>query len=330
VLDDLVSGTGGYLLLTGNPGPDDQILLQKYFAQVLAGATNTAIVVDPDGFVPVGGEAVVPYSLTASDVRTDVIVLSAAAEAIDVSLEAPDGSSVDGTAGATAVNGDQHRILRAIIPVPGRPTAGAGQWRAHLRIDEVRLKRWIATARERKQFEHVIAVVRAHGVPFTLTVQARSAVRLDVALTRASRRPGSSATIMAALTDAGIPLGHTAIVEARVTRPNGGTATIRLTESEDGIYGGAIDTPLGGVYRVLVRATGSTLRGEPFTREELRTLGVWARGDAPPEQPASTPGGLDLCGLLACLLDDRGIARWANDRGIDIEHVRACIKRHCS
>ena len=51
-LSDIANGTGGYLLLTGNPGVDDQLLLQKYFAQVLAGATNAAIVVDPAGFVP--------------------------------------------------------------------------------------------------------------------------------------------------------------------------------------------------------------------------------------------------------------------------------------
>jgi hypothetical protein len=329
-LDDLVSGTGGYLLLTGNSGPDDQILLQKYFAQVLAGATNTSIIVDPDGFVPIGGEAIVPYDLTASDVRTDVIVLSPAAEAIDVSLEAPDGSTVDGTAGATEVTDAQHRIVRVIVPVPGRPTAGAGRWKAHLKIDDARLKRWMAKAREQKQFEHVIAAVRVHGVPFTLTVQARSAIRLDVALTRTSRRPGSSASIKATLTDAGIPLGNTAIVEARVTLPNGATATIRLSEREDGIFDGTVDTPQSGVYRVLVHATGSTRRGEPFTREELRTIGVWARGDAPPEQPPSTSGGFDFCGLLACLLDERGIERWARERGIDIERVKGCMKRHCS
>lgn len=54
-LDDLVASTGGYLLLTGNPGPDDLLLLQKYFAQIIAGVTNSEIVVDPAGFVPVGG-----------------------------------------------------------------------------------------------------------------------------------------------------------------------------------------------------------------------------------------------------------------------------------
>jgi hypothetical protein len=296
---------------------------------VLAGATNSAIIVDPDGFVPIGGEAIVPYDLTASDVRTDVIVLSPAAEAIAVALEAPDGSNVDDGAGAIEVLGAQHRILRTIVPVPARPTAGAGRWRAHLKIDEAALKRWIAKVREQKQFEHIIRAIRAHGVPFTLTVQARSAVRLDVTLMRTSRRPGSTASLSAMLTDAGIPLGHTAGVEARVTRPDSSVVTIRLSEREEGIFAGVIDTPISGVYRVLVRAAGSTLRGEWFTREELRTLGVWARGDAPPEPPP-TPQGPDLCGLIACVLDDRGIERLARERGIDLERIRACIKRHCS
>ena len=74
-LSDIANGTGGYLLLTGNPGVDDQLLLQKYFAQVLAGATNAAIVVDPAGFVPVGGKAVVPFDLTDADIRADVLLL---------------------------------------------------------------------------------------------------------------------------------------------------------------------------------------------------------------------------------------------------------------
>jgi hypothetical protein len=45
-LMDLADGTGGFVLLTGNPTNDDQILLQKYFAQILAGVTNSDIVVD--------------------------------------------------------------------------------------------------------------------------------------------------------------------------------------------------------------------------------------------------------------------------------------------
>ena len=57
-LNQLVNNTGGYLLLTDNLGPSDIFKLQKYFVQILAGATNADVVVDPDGYVPpvVGGE----------------------------------------------------------------------------------------------------------------------------------------------------------------------------------------------------------------------------------------------------------------------------------
>jgi plastocyanin len=97
----------------------------------------------------------------------------------------------------------------------------------------------------------------------------------------------------------------------------------------DGV-GGAIDTPQPGVYRVLVHAAGYTLRGEPFTREELRTAAVWARGDTPPEQPGGRPGGLDVSGLLDCLLSDRGIERWAKERNVDVERLRECLRKRCS
>jgi hypothetical protein len=65
-LQDLADGTGGFLMLTKNPGPDDQILLQKYFAQILAGVTNAEIVGDPEGFVTPGAKTVVPFDMTES------------------------------------------------------------------------------------------------------------------------------------------------------------------------------------------------------------------------------------------------------------------------
>ena len=119
-LDDLVSGTGGFLLLTGNPGLDDQILLKKYFAQILAGVTNGVIVVDPDGFVPLDGEAIVPYDLTSADSRSDVIVLGDAANLLTVLLEAPDGSTLDGSSGADLVLTEQYQTLRVALPSCGR------------------------------------------------------------------------------------------------------------------------------------------------------------------------------------------------------------------
>jgi hypothetical protein len=328
-LNNLVDGTGGYLLLTGNPGPDDQILLQKYFAQVLAGVTNAQIVVDPDGFVPIGGIAAVPYTLTEADTRTDVIVLSTAADALDVKLEAPDGSVVDGTSGATLVTTENFQTLRLSLPTPSVPGPTAGTWVAHLSVDQRGLNRWRRRLEERQDRDGLIRL-RAHGVPFTLTVQARSGLRMAAAVTQDSRRPGATAVVTATLTQAGIPLAHMAVAHAMVTDPSGAVSTIQLGEVADGVFRGAVAMPVPGVYRILVRAEGATLHGVRFSREELRTVGVWSRGD---EQ--SLPGtgsqqtGPDWCGLLTCLLDDAVLGRIAAQRRIDVDRLRDCVKRHC-
>jgi hypothetical protein len=54
----------------------DLILLQKYFAQVIAGLDNAEIAVDPDGILLVGAEVKVPYDLNEGDTRCDVILLT--------------------------------------------------------------------------------------------------------------------------------------------------------------------------------------------------------------------------------------------------------------
>ena len=149
-LSDIANGTGGYLLLTGNPGPDDQLLLQKYFAQVLAGATNAAIVVDPDGFVPPGGKAVVPFELTDADIRADVLVLGEMASVFRVEIIAPDGTSIKAGAGADETSGEAFRVLRVVPSDVLGGAAAAGQWQAVLSVDGRKVKSWLS--RQRKRF----------------------------------------------------------------------------------------------------------------------------------------------------------------------------------
>jgi hypothetical protein len=327
-LSDIANGTGGYLLLTGNPGVDDQLLLQKYFAQVLAGATNAAIVVDPDGFVPVGGKVVVPFLLTAADIRADVLVLGEAARALRVELIAPDGS----TATPVEIVGEAYRVLR----VAGQ----AGEWQAVLSVDDRRLDRWITDLRKRladrkrggQLFEQIVSGIKAHGVPFTLSVQARSALRLGVTVSQGSRLPGTSALVTATLSDSGIPLSS-AGVSAVVTGPSGSQSVIPLSAQEPGVFATSIPSTESGVYRVLVRAVGADLRGTAFTREELRTFAVWARGDeAPPLviDPRPRPERhLDGCALLLCLLENDGVRRLLERNKIDPDRVAACVQASC-
>ena len=326
-LNDLVDGTGGYLLLTGNPGPDDQILLKKYFAQILAGVTNAVIVVDPDGFVPIEGEAVVPYDLTAADWRSDVIVLSPAADLLTVKLEAPGGDTVDGSSGADLVLAREYQTLRLSLPSPAVSGPSAGMWRAHLKVNRRRLRTWLARL-EKEKNAAALARVQAHGIPFTLSVQARSSLRLRVVVAQPSRKPGSTAVLTATLTESGIPLGKRATLHADVVAPDATSSTRPLAEIGDGVYCGAVETPTSGVYRVLVRAEGWSLRDDRFTRQELRTLVVWSRGDDRPA-PRDDGEGLDLCGLIRCLFDDKGLVKLARETGIDVQRLRRCLERQC-
>lgn len=341
-LSDIANGTGGYVLLTGNPGVDDQLLLQKYFAQVLAGATNAAIVVDPDGFVPLGGKAIVPFHLTAADIGADVIILGEMARVLRVELVAPDGTTLTPGAGAEEVVGDAYRVLRVVPADVLSPGTAEGRWEAVLSVEGTDVERWLADLRQRlsesgqrEQVDRILSRItqgiKVNGVPYTLSVQARSALRLSVGISQHSRLPGTAGLVRATLTDSGIPLGHSAAVHALVTGPDGTSRTIPLTEAEPGVFQAEAGTTIPGVYRVLVRAAGSDLRGVPFTREELRTIAVWARGDDPPPVVIETgqPKGLDTCALLLCLLEDDGARQLLERHGIDPDRVARCVKAAC-
>lgn len=327
-LDDLANSTGGYVLLTGNPGSDDLLLLQKYFAQIIAGVSNNEIVVDPDGFVAVGSTTDVPFDLTESDTRCDAIVLSAMADALKAELIAPDGTRFDTSNGVVLTRTPFDLVLRLDLPAPPSTSTG-GQWRVRLRVDRRRLKKILSELKQRDDGAGLNRLER-HGVGFTVTVQARSNVRLSVTTTRASRRPGGAATVTATLTDFGIPLASSARVSARVEAPDGAVSTVTLAEHEPGRYVAEVPTQAPGVHRVLVTALGQTLRGEPFTREQLRTLAVWSAGDDRP--PTSQDPGTDrpgLCELLKCLFSGRSLAEAAKRAGIDLDEIRRCLDKAC-
>ena len=79
-------------------------------------------------------------------------------------------------------------------------------------------------------------------------------------------------------------------------------------------------------------AQGVTLRGKPFTREQLATAAVWRGGD----NPYQPPGGGDAdrwCRLLSCLLSERTLSAKLLERlkkeGLDIEAVRKCVQAGC-
>ena len=140
-LKELANNTGGYLLLTGllTPGTDDYFRLTKYFLQILAGVTNTDIVVDPNGYVAPGDKLRIPFVLNEADIDATVLLMEDL-PVIRFAVETPDGNVIEpgdaGPLGALFGRGSNLMYYRLPLPVPIGAGAHAGTWHALLQIDK--------------------------------------------------------------------------------------------------------------------------------------------------------------------------------------------------
>jgi hypothetical protein len=325
-LSAITNGTGGYLTLTGALGTDGVMRLAKYFSQVLAGVTNAQIVTDPTGFATPGLTEKVPFALTDADRRCDIILLTEAPAAVTLTLTAPDGTTVTAGPDATQLDAPAMKCLRMPLPLASNPAIHGGTWIANIEIDRVGLKRYLAQLEERKDIAG-IQRIRAHGVPYTLTVHAVSDVRMDVTTLQNGHEPGSFVDVVARLTETGIPVEPQTTVNAQVTMPDASVHTVPLALDEPGTYRATIPLPQLGHYPLLVRASGQTFRGIQFTREELRSAATWVDRPSTPPTPDDPRR---WCKLILCLLEDDRAGRALAERGVNVDGLRDCVKRFCA
>lgn len=327
-LSQLVNNTGGYLLLTDALGPDDTFRLAKYFVQILAGVTNAEIVLDPDGNLPPGAQARIPFDLTEADYGVDAIVLTPAPWALDFRLETPAGAIIDHHAlgGVLGVHFDtaaQLAFYRLSLPaVVHGSGARQGRWHVVLDVGKEEWQKYLTWLRRQDQGPESARL----GVPYSVVVHARSSLKMAAYLTQTSYLPGAVLHLRAVLTEIGLPVEHRANVRAEVKRPDGTQTVVKLAETEPGVFEGSTPAPLSGVYPVRFRATGRTLRGFPFSREQTRTGLAWRGGDGP--DPG--PGRHSECpcsDLLRCLLAEEGIRRWLESQHIDPAASRNASKK---
>jgi len=332
-LRKLAHNTGGYLLLTGDltPGSDDYFRLSKYFLQILAGVTNTSIVLDPSGYLPPGATVRVPFTLTEFDIDATV-VLMVDVPAIAMSLETPAGDVLDEAAvtalGGTVGHGPTTTSFRLGLPAPVGAGAHGGTWYAVLEVDEKRLNRELGHRKDDRGFRSRAA---AHGVRYSLSVYSWSNVRMDARLDQASIEPGAALTFRAELREFGMPIEQRARVVATVTAPSGAVATVGMVETEPGVFSGASVAPVPGVYPVRIVAEGQTLRGEPFTREATFTGVALEGGDRPTAPLPGDPRGaeVDLCKLLSCLLQPEVAGRFLERHEVDVSRLAECVELLC-
>ena len=335
-LTALTNGTGGYVLMTGALSTDDFFVLQKYYLQILAGVTNADIVLDPDGWLASGQKLRIPFRLSETDITADAILLTGSAppDLFRFALETPDGALVTpATAAAlpdiTYAAGARSLLYRMTLPLPvSGHEEREGLWHALLQLDDKVFRKYLASLDNDRK---ALAAARTHGVRYSLNVHASSNLSLRARLLQDSNQPGARLTVRATLTEYGLPVENRAAVALHLARPDGSTALIDIAEIEPGIYQASSTAAQPGIYRFRVLATGRTLRGRPFTREQWLTGAVWAGGDRPPPSSdggTGTPEGHQhrLCRLLRCLLSIDSVRAKLKSMEIDVDAVSRCVE----
>lgn len=306
-LTRLTQGTGGYLLLTDllSSSIDDYFLTTKYFQQILAGVSNASLVVDPSGFIGPGTTIRIPFILNETDIEATVI-LNVDVPAVEMAVETPDGDLITpanaAALGVTFAVGTNMSYYRFTLPVAlgGGGGARAGTWHAVLVVND---KIFREASREFANNPAALARAQAHGARYSLSVQTWSNLRMSARLDQTNFEPGATMTLRVGLTEYGQPVDHRASVSAELRRPDNTTATLSLTEVEPGTFETSLIASLAGVYRFRALASGATMRGLLFTREQTLTGAVFPGGDTPP--PTTTGGGSqgagsDLEGKKCC------------------------------
>ena len=180
-------------------------------------------------------------------------------------------------------------------------------------------------------------------LPYSVLVHAYSNLSLGARAEQQSFEPGATVQLTASLAQSGIPLAGHAQVWADVRDPGGGTAAVPMPEVADGKFAAPLAMPGPGVYRARVRASGTTMSGEPFTRERTLTPAVWRGGDHATD-PGPGPGqavvdylrdrDARLCELLTCVLRRGGVIDAELEErfrglGLDLAGAAKCLERYC-
>lgn len=333
VSDATLGAIANYMLITGDMSADErEFRMTKYFVQILAGITNMAIVVDPPAQLTFGAEHRVEFDLATADMEADVIALSPLAFLVDMKLEAPDGSVLEPS--STGPNSIFRRNLKDLFyrlrlpALPARPDGThGGRWTAVLSLSRDRVKE---LAGQLENFPELREKLRSGVIPYALTVQTYSNLALDVRVEQTGLLAGAKLQLFATLRQYQAPLARSGRVRVEITDPDRSVVHVELREYVPGKFRGDFQTTVTGVYQCRFLASGRTLEGDGFTREQTRTAAVYRR---PPAPATATDGDRDsegvICQLLDCLLRDPGVRALLKRQEVEADHLHECLREAC-
>jgi L-Lysine epsilon oxidase N-terminal/L-lysine epsilon oxidase C-terminal domain/von Willebrand factor type A domain len=363
-LQTISGNNGGYLLVTGAIGTNNRFMLQKYFLQILAGISNSEVVLDPEGQLIPGRIERVPFQLTAGDAGVDVILLTPETKIVDFRLQAPSGTIIEpwfamADPGMRFILSNGVSYYRVALPIEFMANRfdGGGLWHALLTVGGPRLERSNTRDGTDHSIRHsqpsqrinttravdnrflvqrasILAAAR-QALPYSLVVHAYSNLSLQAQLGQTGFEPGAIIHLQARLAQSGIPFAEGVQVWAEVKRPDGNATNLTLVVQDENQFMASFTSNLPGVYQICIRARGTTLAGELFTREKTLTAAVWRGGDHN-TYPGNNGRYRDahLCELINCFLKSDGVIsneleKQLRSLGLDLDYVRKCLSQSC-
>ncbi|MFB3149631.1 MAG: LodA/GoxA family CTQ-dependent oxidase [Alphaproteobacteria bacterium] len=182
---------------------------------------------------------------------------------------------------------------------------------------------------------------RRHTLPYSLIVHSYSNLSFKAQVDQSSYEPGATARLRATLAESGVPARPGASVYVEITPPAGTPRNEALTEVAAGEFETAVVMSAPGVYRLRVRASGSSRAGYPFQREHALTGAVWRGGDRDADPETASGGPLvewlderdkKFCELLDCVFGGvitPEVEKRLRAGGIDIDRLEKCLARYC-
>ncbi|MGY5881937.1 MAG: hypothetical protein RTV31_16945, partial [Candidatus Thorarchaeota archaeon] len=135
-------------------------------------------------------------------------------------------------------------------------------------------------------------VAPVHGLRYSLSVHTYSNLKMNASEFQTSYEIGGVMNLRIVLTEYGLPVEDRAIVHIEMERPDKTTGVLVPDEIESGVFEANVPATIPGVYHFRIHASGTTLQGNQFTREQTLTGTVYRGGDASP--PSSMDNPLEL------------------------------------
>ncbi len=299
-LNAIVSGTNGYLVVTGDIDTNNRFKLIKYYTQILSDIDNMNIVVDPQGVVTSSTLQKIAYSLNETDIDVDVILLSPAAPRLYFAMEAPDGTIIDRDNADDFPNvryilKDDIGFFRIRMPVfLDGPEKHVGGWKAHIGLAK--------KGGGRPDAGDGDDVGTSVSIPYAFMVRTRSNFDFRFHLTQPALGIGQPFHLNVSLREYGIPVTSRFNVAAQITDPTGAIESVPLAPSADGAYGLTLDqNVVPGVYTVCVKARGFTMKGSLVEREKTLT-GIIQKEKLGAETPDRAEIGNKLTWMNRCCM----------------------------